>query len=190
MKCFCSWSSLRHKLSVHPSQDEGAAGVPQVSVQEQAWFGRVAVAVIEAEVSALQLPEQAEPIADHRGLVSAHLKPRPVQVQLQQQQADGVQHLLQNQVLQNLPLCAFQVHLQDIHLRGAFVITDTEVTSLTVFWIKLTRILFSIGAVCLQYSVFIWIYIFSKLTHVNCVNLREVCQTSYQICHKNRLFIN
>lgn len=48
----------------------------------------------------------------------------------------------------------------------------------TVFWIKLTR-----RSCKLQYSVFIWIYIFSNLTHVNCVNPRETCQPSYQVCH-------
>ncbi len=118
MNAWLRRSSLRREACVDPAQCEGAAGVPQVSVQEEAWLARVAVAVIEAEVSTLQLPQQTEPITDHRGLVPAHLKPRPLQVQLQQQQPDRVQHLLQDQVLQDLPLRALQVHLQNIHLRG------------------------------------------------------------------------
>lgn len=46
-------SVLRLEACVDPAQAEGAAGVLEVSVQDDVWFVGVAVAVVETEVSAL-----------------------------------------------------------------------------------------------------------------------------------------
>lgn len=54
-------------------------------MQEEVRFGSVTVDVEEAEVGALQLLQQAEPVPHHGGVVPPHLKARPVQVELQQQ---------------------------------------------------------------------------------------------------------
>ena len=65
-------------MCVDPTQNVSAASIVQVLMKKEAWLCRVAVAVVEAEVRTLQLPQQAEPIAHHRRLVPTHFKPRPV----------------------------------------------------------------------------------------------------------------
>ena len=85
-------------------------------MQEETRFGGVAVDVEEAEVGAFQLLEQAEPEAHHRRVIAAHLEARPVQVKLQQQLTHRLQNPLQDQILQDLPLCALHIRLQYIHL--------------------------------------------------------------------------
>lgn len=84
----CAQNSVFIQLSglptgVHPAQRVGAAGVEEVSVQKLARPGWVAVHVKEAEAGGLQLPQQAEPVTHHGRVIAAHLKARPVQVQLQ-----------------------------------------------------------------------------------------------------------
>lgn len=85
-------------------------------MQEEVRFGRVAVNTEEAEVGVFQLFEQAEPIAHHGRVVTAHLETRPVEVKLQEQLTYRVQDSLQDQILQYLPLCTLHVRLQYIDL--------------------------------------------------------------------------
>lgn len=85
-------------------------------MQKEVRFGGVAVDVEEAEASAFQLLEQAEPVPHYGRVIAAHLKARPVQVKLQQQLAHRVQNSFQDQILQNLPLRTLHIRLQYIHL--------------------------------------------------------------------------
>lgn len=80
-------------------------------MQEEVRFGWVAVDMEEAEVGVFQLLEQAEPVPHHGRVIATHLKTRPVQVKLQQQLTHWVQNSFQNQILQNLPLCALHICL-------------------------------------------------------------------------------
>lgn len=86
-------------------------------MQEDLWFGWVFVDMEEAEVGVFQLLEQAEPIAHHGRVITTHLKTRPVEVKLQEQLTNWVQNSLQDQILQNFPLCTLHVCLQYIHLK-------------------------------------------------------------------------
>lgn len=75
----------RLPLCVHPAQGVSTAGVEDVLMQEEVRFGGVAVDMEEAQVGAFELLEQAEPVPHHGRVIAAHLKARPVQVNLQQQ---------------------------------------------------------------------------------------------------------
>lgn len=101
---------------VDPAQGVSTAGVEGAPMQENARSDGVTVDMEEAKVGPFELLEEAEPVPHHRRVITGHLEPRPVQVELQEQLTDRVQNAFQEQVLQDLPFCTLHVCLQYIHL--------------------------------------------------------------------------
>lgn len=69
------------------------------------------------EVLQLQFPEQTVPVPHHGAVVATDLEARPVDVHLEDQLADLLNNIFQDQVFQNFPLGALHICLEDINLQ-------------------------------------------------------------------------
>lgn len=69
------------------------------------------------EVLQLQFPEQTVPVPYHSAVIATDLKPRPVDVHLEDQLSYLLNNIFQDQVFQDFPLCALHICLEDINLQ-------------------------------------------------------------------------